>query len=316
MKVAQSATAWFFSIGAVACICVDHKFHVHEQFQNPIAWAREPFIQALEAPSKFGAILGERLSTRDYLLEQNAQLKASNLLLEAKILKTQGLERENKELLRLLHSASFLKQDYKRVRVLSAQLERSQNVLVLDAGLNEGVATGDVVLDARGLVGIVKSAGSRHSVVMNIIEPAHALPVQIEGSNLRAIAEGGGTSGQLIMSHVPLTAKIREGDSVVTSGLGGRFPAGFPVGEVVAIERMPNNSFSQVFIQPYANLASLLDVVVVHTVNVPQAEGPSMAGVESREVVTSPTVSVSPNPVEAPIASARASSPQPSEGGA
>jgi rod shape-determining protein MreC len=154
---------------------------------------------------------------------------------------------------------------------------------VLDAGSRDGVREGQSVIDARGLLGQVTRAGPLHSDVLLITDPDHAVPVALARNGVRLVAYGTGRGDQLSLANIPLSSDIRVGDLVVTSGLGGRFPPGFPVGRVVALRPDESRAFLEGDLRPAAQLDRGREVLLLRSNNVtlppPPPPPQSVAGV-------------------------------------
>src|SRR5690606_23795114 len=135
--------------------------------------------------------------------------------------------------------------------------------LVLDAGSNDGVRQGQVVLDAGGLVGQVIEVTPGHSIALLLTDPDHAVPVASARSGVRLVVYGTGDSGRLTATNIPLSADVQVGDALVTSGLGERFPAGFVVGEIVALQPDDSRAFLVGDVRPAAQLDRGRDVLLL-----------------------------------------------------
>ena len=135
--------------------------------------------------------------------------------------------------------------------------------VVIDKGSRDGVAEGDAIVDSEGLFGQVVQVSRASSVVLLITDGTHATPVEVSRNNLRSIATGLGRYDLMELEAVPFSADIRRGDLLVSSGLGGRFPRGYPVGEVAEVERNPTERFATVRVRPSAALNRSRHVLVV-----------------------------------------------------
>lgn len=213
-----------------------------------------PAQKTAAAPAAIANWFGESAAARHELLQQNKKLTARNLILETKAQRLASLEAENIELRELL-SASEQIDD----RVLVSSLTAvdpdpySQQVLI-DKGAEDGVFIGQPVLDAYGLLGQVIDVLPRSSRVLMIADSNHAIPVQVNRNGVRAIAAGTGSLDTLELIYVPNTADIEVGDLLVSSGLGGRYPKGYPVASVSNVENIPGKPFASVSATPSAHL--------------------------------------------------------------
>ena len=217
----------------------------------------------MNAPVQFGANLVSNVQSRRQLLADNERLQAENLLLSTKSQRYSALESENQRLRKLLDSSSAFPQQVVMADVLAIETTPSARQVVLDKGSNQGVFVGQPMLDAYGVVGQVAYVGLFSSTGLLITDPRHALPVLLNRSGLRAIAVGGELPDELSLSFVSVNADVKEGDLVVTSGLGGRFPAGYPVGHVKSVGVKPGDAFATVVVEPSAKVGHSREVMLV-----------------------------------------------------
>jgi rod shape-determining protein MreC len=199
--------------------------------------------------------LGSVFESRSSLQEEVLRLQQENRVLKGQSQRLGSLLAENARYKALLNSARDIGDDLIAAQITSLSPDPARHIVMLDKGVNDGVADGQPVLGAEGLIGQVTSSGNRNSRVVLITDSAHALPVQVNRSGLRAIAEGSGSIDRLIIRHLPATTDIRVGDLLVTSGLGGRFPHGYPVARITEVLILEGDAFATVFAAP----SSLLD---------------------------------------------------------
>jgi rod shape-determining protein MreC len=152
--------------------------------------------------------------------------------------------------------------------------------IVINKGLSDGVSPGQAILDAHGLMGQVVRSSQITSRVLLVSDSSHAVPVEVVRNGLRAILLGTGDTDTLDLVHVPDTADIREGDLLVSSGLGGRFPRGYPVAEVSRIVKEPGKPFVSIEATPSAQLSQSRLVLVVFP---PKSAAPTGAGTAKGE---------------------------------
>jgi rod shape-determining protein MreC len=208
-------------------------------------------------------------STRQAVTD-NASLRSQKDELQYELLVTQirlqelgELRRENERLRELLNSIEEEKSYEVRVaEILSVDLANRQRFLI-NRGTVDGVFVGQALLDAEGIVGQVVAVSRLTAEAMLITDAEHAVPVTIERSRVRTIAEGTGDSGRLLLPYLTNTADIQLGDRLVTSGLGGVFPRGRPVAEVTEVRLQPDQSFARVFARPLAALDRDQEVLLI-----------------------------------------------------
>jgi rod shape-determining protein MreC len=148
--------------------------------------------------------------------------------------------------------------------IVDIDTDPNRHRLVIDAGANQGVQVGQAVLDATGIMGQVVEALPNMSTVMLITDAAHALPVTVERTGMRAIARGTGALDALNLPSVPVSADLKVGDRLLTSGLGGHFPAGFPVGTIREIKPDASGMFAMAAVIPSAALDRSGEVLILH----------------------------------------------------
>ena len=165
----------------------------------------------------------------------------------------------------LLGSAAKLQDNVLVAELIGVDPDPERYEIIIDKGSQSGVFVGQAVLDAQGLMGQVIATSLYTSRALLISDESHSVPVQVNRNNLRLIAQGTGITGQLELIHVPDTADIKEGDLLVSSGLGSRFPVGYPVGVVSKVEHDPGEPFAVVRAIPSASLVKSRHVLLVFT---------------------------------------------------
>jgi len=195
----------------------------------------------------------ETLSSRQALLEENASLKVQRVLLKAQLQRFVALETENMRLRALLESSFRIGERVLIAELLAVDLDPFSRKIVIDKGSLHGVFPGQPLLDADGVIGQVLHVAPISSTAVLITDPGHALPVQVDRNGLRAIAVGSATPNCLELPYILNNADVREGDVLVTSGMGGRFPPGYPVGRITTVTRDPGQPFAQVMADPSAH---------------------------------------------------------------
>lgn len=211
------------------------------------------------------------------VLAENTSLKQQHIYLQAQIQKLRALEAENQELRELLQSVGQEKESFFEARLIHTDIDPFRQQILLNKGNKHEVAIGQPVLDADGLVGVVLGVNQATARVLLLTDPGFAVPIQSVRSGERAIATGGGAGGELRLNYVPRTADFVEGDQLVTSGLGGHFPAGYPVGTITSIQHDASTRFTLIGIRPNVKLGQLRHVLLVKHNPVPLEEEPVTA---------------------------------------
>ena len=195
--------------------------------------------------------------------EAASELHMSSRTLKRKLQQLGALAAENVRLRQLLNSAKIISDRVLVAELISVSPDPLIHSVTLNKGSADGVYAGQPLLDAHGLMGQVTEVGEFQSRALLITDATHALPVQVNRNGVRAIIEGVGDLYRLDLRHLANTVDIREGDLLVSSGLGQRFPVGYPVAEVVSVERDPGQPFAQVQVRPKAQLNRSRHVLLV-----------------------------------------------------
>lgn len=249
---------------SAALIAADTRF---EQLTAPVrstlATGLAPVHWLGHAPYRFTDWVSELLVTRGDLEEQNEELKTRLLILERRALKYAALAAENNELRRLLNSSETVDERVVISEVVGVSPDPFSHEIIINRGANDGLEPGQAVLDSQGLMGQITRTSQFTSRVLLISDSSHAVPVEVVRNGLRYVLLGNGERDYLELMHVPDTADIREGDMLVSSGLGGRFPRGYPVAEVSRISQEPGEPFVSIQAEPKARLNQSRLVLVV-----------------------------------------------------
>lgn len=222
-----------------------------------------PFQYLVSWPTKFVGDLKNAINTHDHLVQENLRLKADQLLLRSQLQRLIAIESENNYLKALLQSSRQVKGKTLIAELLAVDSEPFVNQVILNKGTRDAVYVGQPVLDANGVMGQVIQAGPITSRVLLINDPHSGIAVQNARNGVRAVAIGDSYSSNIRLMHVPKTADIREGDFFITSGLGGHYPEGYPVGKVVTVTKDPAHQFAAIYLQPSARLDSSRQVLLV-----------------------------------------------------
>jgi rod shape-determining protein MreC len=243
---------------------VDHRQHHLDSVRAALSVLVYPLQWLVDLPGTTGAWFRESLATRRDLQEQNAGLRTQQLVLNTQLQKLEALEAENMRLRALLDSSFQVgKRPMLIAELLSVDMDPYRHQIEINKGSLDHLFEGQPLLDSQGVMGQLIHVGPFTATAMLITDPSHAIPVQINRTGLRTIALGTGSIDRLELPHIPTNADVRVGDLLVSSGLGGRFPPGYPVAEVVSVEQDPGNTFSTVVARPRANLDRSREVLLV-----------------------------------------------------
>ncbi len=222
-----------------------------------------PVQKLASMPDDFTTWFADFFQGHRQLREKIMKLEAQNLTNSVRMQKMQALESENMRLRELLGSSFRLQERVQVAELLSVDLDPFYQHVIIDKGETFGVYEGQPVLDSLGVMGQVAEVSQFSSRVVLLTDPSHSIPVQIVRNGLRAVVTGRGLGENLQMEFLPHNADVRVGDLLVTSGLGGRFPVGYPVGKVISVNFPQGKSFAEITVTPAARLATSREVMLV-----------------------------------------------------
>ena len=248
---------------SIFLLVADHRDNHLDTVRKAIGAAVYPLRIAVDAPVSLWRWAGETTTSRNDLLLDLSRLEAERLITQARLQRFAALEAENARLRAMLEATSRVPDRVQVAEIMSVSSNPFRHVLVIDKGTRDGVFDGQAMIDAQGVIGQVIEAGLMSAQGVLISDPDHALPVQVNRNGLRTIAVGTGEYGRLDLPFLPNNADIREGDLLVTSGLGGTFPPGYPVGVVDSLIRIPQGPFADVSATPAAALGQVREVMLI-----------------------------------------------------
>lgn len=228
---------------SAALIVLDHRGDWLAQARGHASVAMQPVWWLAGLPSRLGEGLRDDAASRARLSEENRRLRNELLLGAARQARLQVEAEENARLRGLLGAAERGGHEVQLAPILDVDLDPTRQRLMLNAGTRSGVRRGQAVIDAGGLVGQVIEATPTTAVVLLLTDPDHAVPVAVARTGVRLIVYGTGRSDVLELRNVPLSSDVQAGDVLITSGLGGRFPAGFPVGTIASLRPDDSRAF-------------------------------------------------------------------------
>ncbi|WP_235048506.1 rod shape-determining protein MreC [Halomonas sp. PBN3] len=239
---------------AVGLMVADLRLTRMEEVRAQLSTLVAPIQWVVSLPSDVLSWSTLALSDQRALVEENQRLREQILTLSHRVQRMADLTAENVRLRELLAAARQQEVPFITAELLSLDPDPFAHQMVVDRGRRDGVRVGQPVMDAAGLVGQVTSVSAYSSRVLMVADASHALPVRVNRNGLRFILQGGGRYDRLNVLHVPDTADIRQGDLLVTSGLAGRFPPGYPVARVGEVVHDPGEPFARVTAEPVAQL--------------------------------------------------------------
>jgi rod shape-determining protein MreC len=243
-----------YSLLALGLIIVDKRYDHLGRIRQWLSIVAYPVELAVASPFEGWAWFRESVTTRDALRADKTKLEAELRLAQFRLQRYEALEAESQRLRALRDHAADVTERYLVGDIMNVDLDAFRERVLVDKGARDGVYVGQAVLDAGGIFGQVARVGQLTSEVILVSDAAHAIPVQINRNGLRTVALGTGDTASLKLPYLPTSADVVVGDLVVSSGLGGGFPAGYPVGTVAVVKRDPAQSLADVELKPAAAL--------------------------------------------------------------
>ncbi|MBD8513126.1 rod shape-determining protein MreC [Photobacterium sp. WH77] len=241
----------------------DSRLDAFAQVRYVLNSAVAPLQYAANLPREILDGLFSQLSSHQRLLAENKALKRDLLVLQSDVLLLDQLQQENQRLRELLGSP-FVRDERKMVaEVMAVDSDPYSHQVMIDKGRVDGVYEGQPVINDKGIVGQISYVGAHNSRVLLLIDPTHAIPVQVVRNDIRVIASGSGEQDQIQLEHVPSSTDIKVGDLLVTSGLGGRYPEGYPVGRVTEFSFDNKRPFAQIKALPTVQFDRLRYLLLV-----------------------------------------------------
>jgi rod shape-determining protein MreC len=226
----------FYLALSILLMVADHRGGYGRIAREQLSLVTAPIWFVASSPARLWRGGSEELALRSQLQDDNTAKTKALAIARARIQRLDAVAAENLRLRALLGGTRGYRLDVRLVGILDVDLDPFRQRLVLDGGRDEGVRVGQALIDSGGVLGQVIEVNPHRAIALLVTDPDHAVPVQVRRSGLRAVAYGTGNSDVLRLPNIPLSGDVRAGDVLVTSGIGGRFPAGFPVGVVTRVQ--------------------------------------------------------------------------------
>ena len=252
-----------YAAASIVIMFMDKRGEYFERVRYVLDAAAYPVQLAVSSPSAAWRWIKESIEARDVLQAENARLLARDRELELRSMRYEALARENDQLRGLRDALPPVADKWLVAEIVDIQLNNLRQRVILNRGATNGVFKGQAVLDDKGLLGQTTHVGPWSAEVILITDSEHAVPVQIERTGLRTIAVGTGDTASLALPYLPANADVKTGDILMTSGLGGVFPAGYPVGRVAEVHRDAVQPLAQVRAVPFASMDTDREVMLV-----------------------------------------------------
>ena len=234
-----------------------------ERAKSALSFITHPILLAVDSPSRAYEWVTESFSSNSHLQEENDRLKAEELLLKAKLQKYEAVEHENIRLQSLLGSSFKLGEQFIAASIIRTNLDALSHQVVIDKGSRFNIHNGQAAINAEGIVGQVVDVTPLNASIILITDPNHAIPVEISRTGLRTIATGNADNNSLNLPYLPHNSDIKLNDLLITSGMGGLYPKGYPVARVSELTPAPGEAFITAKANTVANIESSREVLLV-----------------------------------------------------
>ena len=252
-----------YSLLALGLMIVDKRYNDLIKIRRLLSVVVYPVEIAVASPFQGWDWFRDSVTTRGALRADKTRLESELRMAQFRLQRYEALEAESQRLRALRDSTAGVTDKFVIGDIMNLDLDAFRERVMVDKGAGDGVFVGQAVVDAGGVFGQVARVEELTSEVILISDPAHAIPVQINRNGLRTIAVGTGDTSRLTLPYLPTSTDVVVGDLLVTSGLGGGFPAGYPVGTVAAVKRDPAQSLADVEVRPAAALDRSRELMLV-----------------------------------------------------
>ena len=266
----------FFVSLAILLMVLDARFRYAESVRQVVALAAYPIQRIAMAPVDLFHGVANYFGSTAALQEENTALKTKQLRAAPELLRLEALKEENNQLRRLLEAQERLPSKSVFAEILYAGRDPFSRKVVIDKGSQNGIQAGQPVIDDVGVIGQVTRVYLLMSEVTLLSDKEQAIPLQVQRNGLRAVAYGGAEGGMLDLRFMAANADIRNGDTLVTSGIDGTYPPGLPVATVARIERDAAYAFAKITLMPAAGSDRYRQVLVLSS----EAKAPPPAEAE------------------------------------
>ncbi|MGZ8226798.1 MAG: rod shape-determining protein MreC [Methylococcaceae bacterium] len=271
-------------IASTALLATEYRNQQLDLLRTTLSFFIDPLKYLVSLPSVLVENTENTVSSYVALKKENERLREDQLIHQTRLLKFEALEKENIRLRALLENSFKLGEQVLIAELLSVNMAPYEHIVTVNKGTRFGVHQQQPVLDANGVVGQVFRALPLTSDIMLITDPNHAIPVQVNRNGLLTIAVGSGQLNRLILPYLPSNADIHPGDLLITSGMGGTFPQGYPVAVVDQFTSQPNKPFATITATPKAQLDRNRELMIVwsNSAPIPLISKPSTAEPNSK----------------------------------
>jgi rod shape-determining protein MreC len=304
------AKLFFLGIASVAVMVADHRGGYLDTAREWLGIAAHPLYAVVEAPYDFWNWLTSSFADRNRLRRENAKLTNDLRIARTQLLQFSSLQEENRRLRGIRDASAGMADRTLIAEIIHVDVDPFRHRIRINKGTSDGVFKQQPVLDAFGIVGQVVQADKYSAQIILVSDAEHAIPVQVNRNGIRTIAEGTGDTGKLSLPFLTVEADVKKDDLLVSSGLDGIFPAGYPVASVIKVERDPSETFATVEAKPLAQLDRDREVLLLwpnnptanpsvpqtSTETRPQTEKPPVAAAPTTPTASRPSTETAANP--------------------
>jgi rod shape-determining protein MreC len=262
---------FFFALLSLGLMWLDQRQGYLEGLRHALSMVSYPFQVLVDSPSAAWDWLEESFATRERLSRENAQLRQRLRESDLKLMRFEDLEQQNLRLREMRAATARISERVVVAEIMRVDLDPYRHRVIINKGTRDGAYKGQPLLDATGVFGQITRAGAFSSEAILITDAEHAIPIQVNRNGLRSLALGTGSPDRLSLPFLPTNADIKEGDLLVSSGLGGVFPAGYPVATVTKVDKMSAQTLANVVAKPAATLDRDRELLLVWP-NEPKAD--------------------------------------------
>lgn len=248
---------------SISLIFIDTKLIAFNHVRVYLYSAVSPLQYIANMPGTLLDSMSGSLATRQQLKHENEVLKQQLILNRTDQLLMESLAKENTRLRALLGSP--VRHDSRKLvaEIMAVDSDPFYHQVVIDKGQLDGVYEGQPVINDVGVIGQVLHVGTTSSRVLLITDASHGIPVRIARNDIRAVATGTGELNRLQVPHIPRSTDIGEGDVLITSGLGGVFPEGYPVAVISRFDYQEGKPYADVMATPVVELDRLRYLLLI-----------------------------------------------------
>ncbi|MCG3721801.1 rod shape-determining protein MreC [Vibrio cincinnatiensis] len=254
---------FFAVIVSASLMLADSRLDAFSQVRFLLNSLVAPIQYAADLPRSMFDGFYERFSSRHQLMESNRALKREALTLKSELILLDQYREENQRLRKLLGS-SFVRDEKKVVaEVMGVDTSPYRHQVVIDKGRVDGVYEGQPVINEKGIVGQVTFVAAHNSRVLLLIDPNSAIPVQNIRNDIRVVASGNGQTDEIQLEHIATSTDMEVGDMLVTSGLGGVYPEGYPVAYLSHVDKDTRREFASIKASPVVDFNRLRYLLLI-----------------------------------------------------